>query len=114
MNHPEKIPSAIDRYINEVKRVSGVLDGHLKDREYLVGDKCTYADLAFITWQIGSKKLVGEFDWETEFPHMSAWLERLTKREGVSKVLTEKKEWEAAIVAQASKEGKNPFAARKD
>lgn len=114
MTHPEKLPSAIDRYVNEVKRVSGVLNGHLEDREYLVGDKCTYADLAFVTWQVGIKRIVGEFDWEGEFPYMSAWLGRLVKREAVGKVLAEKEKLEAEMMAKADKEGKNPFAARKD
>lgn len=91
-----------------------MLDGHLKDREYLVGDKCTYADLAFVTWQVGIKKVVREFDWEGEFPHMSAWLERLVKREAVGKVLAEKEKLEAEMMAKADKEGRNPFAPRKD
>jgi glutathione S-transferase len=37
--HPEKLPSAQERYLNEIKRVVGVLDKHLQGREYLVGDK---------------------------------------------------------------------------
>ena len=47
---PEKIPSAIERYQKETVRVIEVLDGVLKDREWLVGGKCTIADLSFITW----------------------------------------------------------------
>jgi glutathione S-transferase len=94
--------------------VSGVLDGHLKDREYLVGDKCTYADLAFVTWQVGIKRVVGEFDWEGEFPCMSAWLERMVEREAVSKVLKEKEGLEKEMMAKADREGRNPFAVRKD
>ena len=41
--HPEKLPSAIERYQNEVKRVTKVLDEILKRNGggYLVGDKCT-------------------------------------------------------------------------
>ena len=49
-SHPEKIPSAVERYQKETLRVFGVLDGVLKDREWLVADKCTIADLSFITW----------------------------------------------------------------
>jgi glutathione S-transferase len=51
--HPEKnLTSCLDRYGNEIKRVLGVIDAHLKKTgtEYLVGDKCTYADLAFVPW----------------------------------------------------------------
>ena len=43
--HTEHLPSAIDRYANEIKRVVGVLDRVLKDNGtgWLVGGKCTYA-----------------------------------------------------------------------
>lgn len=50
MFHPEKLPSAIERYQREALRVFGVLDGVLKSREWLVGNKLTIADLAFVTW----------------------------------------------------------------
>jgi len=49
--HPEKdLTSCLDRYGNEIRRVLGVIDAHLKKTgsEYLVGDKCTYADLMFM------------------------------------------------------------------
>ena len=48
--HPEKLESAQGRYANELKRVVGVLDPVLKGNEWLVGDKCTYADLVFVMW----------------------------------------------------------------
>ena len=47
--HPEKIPSAVDRYKNEIKRVLGVLDGVLAKQEWLVAGKATIADISFIT-----------------------------------------------------------------
>lgn len=37
--HPEKIPSAIERYKDQIWRVVSVLDKILEGREYLVGDK---------------------------------------------------------------------------
>ena len=46
---PEKIPSVITRYQKEILRVLGVLDGVLSERRWLVGDKCSAADLSFIT-----------------------------------------------------------------
>ncbi|POS69916.1 glutathione S-transferase II [Diaporthe helianthi] len=53
--HPEKIPSAIERYADEIKRVLGVLDGVLaakpKDEQWLVGDRMTYEDLAFVPFR---------------------------------------------------------------
>lgn len=47
--HHEKIPSALERYQKEILRVFGVLDGVLFKREWLIGAKCTVADLSFIT-----------------------------------------------------------------
>lgn len=46
-HHPEKIPSVLERYTKEILRVNGVIDLHLgkQGTGYLVGDKCTYADL---------------------------------------------------------------------
>jgi glutathione S-transferase len=45
---PEQIEYGINRYQNETRRLYGVLDKHLKDAgtEYLVGAKCTIADIA--------------------------------------------------------------------
>jgi glutathione S-transferase len=37
--HHEKLESARERYLEQIKRVLYVLDKHLKDKEYLVGDK---------------------------------------------------------------------------
>ncbi len=46
--HPEKIPSAIERYMNEIFRVLGVLESVLSKQEWLVGGKPTIADLSFL------------------------------------------------------------------
>ena len=42
---PEKIQPAIDRYQTEVRRLLGVLDTHLANREFLAGDY-SIADIA--------------------------------------------------------------------
>lgn len=46
--HSEKIPSAVERYKNEILRVFGVLDGVLSKQQWLVGNKLTVADLSFV------------------------------------------------------------------
>ena len=48
MAHPEKIPSAIERYEKELKRVLGVLESVLSKQEYLVGNKVTIADISLV------------------------------------------------------------------
>ncbi len=47
--HAEKIPSAIERYKNEILRVFGVLESVLSKQSWLVGGKYTIADLSFVT-----------------------------------------------------------------
>ena len=46
----EKIPVAIARYQNEVRRLFTVLDGRLENREYLVDDYSIIADMANWCW----------------------------------------------------------------
>ena len=88
---PEKIPIAIDRYKNEAVRVTGVLDKVLQDRDWLVGDKCTYADLSFIAWQRRATIFFGS-DFYDQFPKAKAWMERMEARTTVQKVYKEQDE----------------------
>ena len=90
MGHPEKVESAIDRYVKEIHRVSQVLDTHLKEREYLVGDKCSYADLAFIPWQAAAKETFPDvLDLANDFPNLEAWYQRLLARPAADEVMKE-------------------------
>src|SRR3546814_9519066 len=43
---PEKIPTAIDRYRNECRRLFAVLDTRLADVEWLAGAEYSIADIA--------------------------------------------------------------------
>ncbi|TGO36238.1 hypothetical protein BHYA_0131g00160 [Botrytis hyacinthi] len=86
--HPERIQSAIDRYANEIRRVTGVLESVLKTRDWLVGDKCTYADLCFIAWQRWASRYGGE-DIYKDCPHVEAWLERMKTRPAVKKIFAD-------------------------
>ena len=51
-SHPEKVPSAVERYQNETLRVISVLDSVLAKEPsgWLVGGKLTIADLSFVIW----------------------------------------------------------------
>ena len=70
--HPEKIPSAIERYNNEIKRVFGVLDAVLSKQKYLVGDKVTIADLSFIPWNVSIVTwLTPDIDLEKNYPALA-------------------------------------------
>lgn len=81
---PEKIEYGINRYTNEARRLYGVLEKHLADgnKEYLVGNKCTIADIAHWGWITSAGWSGVDLD---EFPHLKAWDERMLQRPGVEK-----------------------------
>ncbi|KAK7755161.1 Transcriptional regulator ure2 [Diatrype stigma] len=78
--HPEKLPTAIDRYTKQVTRVLGVLEGWLEGKQWLVGDKMTYADMAWVPWndRVDTSLGVPEPDKFNGFPNVKAWHERMT------------------------------------
>jgi glutathione S-transferase len=88
--HPEKLPGVVDRYVNEIRRVSGVLERVLQDKEFLVGGKFSYADVAFVTWYAIVALFADRFNLETEFPILNAWLERTKARPAIAKTLKDK------------------------
>ncbi|KAK8848416.1 glutathione S-transferase [Apiospora arundinis] len=81
-HHPDKLPSAIERYNNEVYRVLGVLDGCLKGKEWLVGDHITFADIAFAPWndRLDDVTCCAPGEGFKGFPNVKAWHERVTAR----------------------------------
>lgn len=81
---PEKIEYGVNRYVNETRRLYGVLDKHLETSKsgYLVGDHISIADCTTIGW-VASAAWAG-VDIE-EFPNLKQWEERMLKREGVWK-----------------------------
>ncbi|KAI1119884.1 glutathione S-transferase [Nemania abortiva] len=81
----KEILSAIDRYEKEIKRVLGVLDGVLaakSEPRWLVGNKMTYADLAFVPWNDRLDVTLGvpPEDKFNGFPHVKDWHERMVSR----------------------------------
>ncbi|KAJ9637215.1 Glutathione S-transferase 2 [Coniosporium apollinis] len=81
---PEKIEYGVTRYTNETRRLYGVLDSHLEktERPYLVGEKCTIADIACWGWVAAAGWAGVEIE---EFPTLKAWEERMAQRPGVEK-----------------------------
>ncbi|CAO2653198.1 Nn.00g026090.m01.CDS01 [Neocucurbitaria sp. VM-36] len=81
---PERIEYGVNRYQNETRRLYSVLDKHLasNDRLYLVGQKCTIADIAHYGWVASAGWAGVDID---EFPALKAWEERMTERPGVEK-----------------------------
>ena len=97
--HPEQLPSAVARYVKEIKRVTGVLEGWLAkqkeiyggegDGPWLVGNKLSFADLSFIPWQKTAERVLpGEYSVD-EFPLVKEWLGKMTVRPSVIKTFKE-------------------------
>jgi glutathione S-transferase/GST-like protein len=76
---PEKIPAAIDRYQGESTRLFRVLDGHLKDHEYLAGDY-SIADIANWAWVRTHKWSGVAMD---DMPHLKRWTDAIRARPAV-------------------------------
>jgi glutathione S-transferase/GST-like protein len=78
---PEKIPAAIDRYQGESKRLFRVLDGRLRDHEFLAGDY-SIADIANWAW-------VRTHSWSgvdlDGLPHLQRWLAQVGARPAVQR-----------------------------
>lgn len=92
--HHEQIESAKERYFKEYERITSVVDGHLQkqdkgaDGPWLVGGKFSYADLAWVPWQVMTKSLEDKVN-AKKYTSVTDWVERLTKREAISKVVAE-------------------------
>ena len=72
-----EIPYAIDRYVEESRRLLEVLDRRLQGREFLVGDELTIADLATYPWARSypwAKVSIDGLD------HLATWFDRLDAR----------------------------------
>ena len=86
--HPEKLESAQKRYANETKRIAGVLDRALEGKDWLVGDKCTYADLAFVMWNSQLDFIMQGHGWNiADYPNFKKWQEAMLARDSLKKVM---------------------------
>ncbi len=78
---PEKIPYAIDRYVNETSRLYQVLDNRLADREYVAGPY-SIADMASYPWIVPWKRQQQDIE---KFPNLKRWFEAIRARPAVVK-----------------------------
>lgn len=89
--HHEKLPSAVERYAKEANRVTGVLEGWLKERTWLVGEKFSYVDLSFFMYQGLASSMIfekNEFD-QDMYPNVKRWMESMRERESVKRMTKE-------------------------
>ena len=77
----EQVPYAIERYTRETRRLYGVLNDRLKDREFLA-DGYSVADIATYPW-------VARYEWHktdlNDFPHVKRWFDTISARPAVQR-----------------------------
>jgi GST-like protein len=73
---PEKLPYAIDRYVNETNRLYGVLNKQLSDRPFVAGDY-SIADMAAYPWIVPYERQGQKLE---DFPHLKRWFEAVKAR----------------------------------
>ncbi|MGE0658068.1 MAG: glutathione S-transferase N-terminal domain-containing protein [Reyranellaceae bacterium] len=78
---PEKIPYAIDRYVNETNRLYGVLDGRLADRDFIAGDY-SIADMMCWPWIVPHERQSQKLE---DFPNLRRWFETMKARPAVQR-----------------------------
>jgi GSH-dependent disulfide-bond oxidoreductase len=96
---PEKFEYAIDRYAMEAKRQLDVLNRHLAEREYLIGDEYTIADMAAWPWYgvLAQGRMYedsGRFLSVHEYPHVRRWAELIGARPAVKRGAVVNRTWD--------------------
>lgn len=112
--HPEMISSAVERYTSEVRRIYGVVEMRLAEKReqlimemdddsfamgtsalseskffedpvWLVGNRCTIADLSFVTWNHVVDRI--GINLKTDFPEVYKWTRAMLERPAVIRAL---------------------------
>jgi len=77
----QPVPYAIERYTKETRRLYGVLNDRLQEREYLA-DGYSVADIATYPW-------VARYEWHktdlNDFPRVKRWFDAISARPAVQK-----------------------------
>jgi GST-like protein len=79
---PEKVPYAIDRYVNETRRLLRVLNTRLEGREF-VADSYSIADIASFPWVVSARDRLIKADFD--YPNVARWLAAIEARPAVAR-----------------------------
>ena len=90
----ESVPEARASYVKDFRRILQVLNDELADKEWLVGDKCSAADLSYVAFHSKLDFIMTEAapDVKKDFPNVDAWYKRMLQRGTVQKVLDDRDE----------------------
>jgi GST-like protein len=73
---PEPVPYALERYTRETRRLYGVLDHRLADRDFVAGE-FSIADIACYPWIVPHRSHGQNLD---DFPNLKRWYGRIAAR----------------------------------
>ncbi|HWD60038.1 MAG TPA: glutathione S-transferase N-terminal domain-containing protein [Stellaceae bacterium] len=118
---PENVPYAIERYANESKRLTRVLNQRLGETPWLAGDEYSMADIITFPWLRTGSEASPRFDARGyidlgEYPNVKRWYDEIAARPAVQRglaVLTELRD--QRTITDAEREvyfGKTQFQAR--
>ena len=98
----EKLPYAINRYVNETARLYGVMDKRLADREFLAGEY-SIADIACYPWVVPYERQQMKLD---DFPNLKRWFHAIKERPATIRAYQIAKDMNTTPTAQADDEAK--------
>lgn len=80
----------LQRYVDEARRLLGVMDGALDGRQWFLGEEYTLADIALIGWvrALVDFYKAGDITGFGDFRNVAAWLDRALARPAVQRGLT--------------------------
>ena len=85
---PVKIEYAINRYAMEAKRQLDVLDTHLADHSYMIGNEYTIADMAIWTWYgavMNGTYDAAKFLSVDDYTNLRRWVDKVGERPAVKR-----------------------------
>ncbi|UTW13039.1 glutathione S-transferase family protein [Marinobacterium rhizophilum] len=81
---PEKLPYAINRYDREAQRHYEVLDEHLENRAYILGDDFSIADISAWGWIDKASVVLGDNALQA-YPNIQRWFDSVNSRPAVAR-----------------------------
>ncbi len=69
-------PKKTEAAKKEISNAATILDNHLKDKQWIVGNRVTLADIVYAVTLSGAFKTVFGPEFREKFPHLTAWFLR--------------------------------------
>ena len=94
---PENVPYAHNRYQYEVMRHYDIIEAHLKNRRYMVGDTYTIVDMSLWGWARMLPFKLGDDAW-SKFPNLKRLFDEISARPAAIKAAALKDQYPFKVV----------------